>query len=186
MAANLHSASLDRFLTVPKVTYFDDLTKCVMAQIPKCGERQLILSEWFLTRVTCQPNVESHTADLPEYPCPFAVLSGHMVIWADAGVDFALQCKNHQKMKNPSGSNREKTKMTNFSARGPPWIHPGGYLAACDILLWGITCPQTSSSPSHSHLKDPTNWSIIPANTGPSLQTNFLWALWKQWYRQME
>lgn len=32
VTANLHSASLDHFLTVSKVTLFDDLTKCVMAQ----------------------------------------------------------------------------------------------------------------------------------------------------------
>ena len=67
---------------------------------------------------------------------------------------------------------------------GPPRIHPGGYLTACDIYGEGsLTADQRS--PSHGHVKNPTNWSITP---GASLRTNFLWAPfeWKQWYHRME
>lgn len=109
-----------------------------------------------------------------------ALCSGHSVIWADVGVDSEIW-----KLQNPSSSNREKTES--FSSGGPPRIHPGGYLTACDIYCEGsLTVDQVSLG--HGHLKNPTNWSITPAHTNASLQTNFLWdpSEWKQWYHGME
>lgn len=101
---------------------------------------------------------ESRTADLPGYAC---FLQCKVVIWADVGVGLEIS-PNLKTVRNPSGSNREKTETRNFSLSGPPWIHPGGYLTTCDIYCEG-SLTQDQGSPSHGHLKNPTNWSITPA-----------------------
>lgn len=75
---------------------------------------------------------------------------------------------SESKLQNPSG---EKTE--NSSSGGPLRIHPGGYLTACDIYCEG-SLTVDRGSPSHGHLKNPTNWSITPAHTSASLRTNFL------------
>ncbi len=160
-------------------------------QIPKCGEGQLILCEWFLTRIICQPNVDFWWTWVlhcrpPRICLLFTVQSSHMVIWADVGVGLEISPKL-KTVRNPSGSNWEKSKTTNFSSSGPPWIHPGGYLTACDIYCEG-SLTQDQGSPSQWPSEKSHKLVNYLSTTSASLQTNFLWAPsdWKQWYRRME
>lgn len=159
-------------------------------QIPKCGEWQLILREWLLTRIICQPNVDFWWTWVlhrrpPRICLLFAVRSGHM------GGCWCVLC-NLSKAKNCQKIHLVQTKRKTRRLTSPQMDLRGSTQVATVLdrmwhLLWGITYSRpglTKPWPSEKSHKL-VNYS---STTSASLQTNFLWAPseWKQWYRRME